>query len=48
MSDEPELSDHIIVTTPSGFKLRLEPMGFDREGNQMWRQRGNATLGIDR
>lgn len=32
----------IVVTTRSGAKLRLEPAGFDCEGNQLWRQIGSG------
>lgn len=38
-----ERSSELVVTTRSGFKLRLEPMGFDRDGHQLWRQVGQGV-----
>ena len=38
-----ERSSELVVTTRSGFKLRLEPMGFDRDGHQLWRQVGQRV-----
>ncbi|BBC53938.1 hypothetical protein [Mycobacterium phage HC] len=37
-ADEPPRSSELVVTTPTGAKLRLQPMGFDDAGNQLWRQ----------
>ncbi|AUV60857.1 hypothetical protein I5J35_gp79 [Mycobacterium phage Rem711] len=37
-ADEPQRSSELVVTTPTGAKLRLQPMGFDSAGNQLWRQ----------
>lgn len=40
--DEASRRCELVVTTPSGFKLRLRPMGFDHEGNQLWSQIGQG------